>query len=286
MTLKMIIVWVIGFKTIEFEMGILTLSALLNMFKIPVNGCVFLRSDTMKKVIMIVSLMALMGTVTLAGTTVAEDFEGGWPLSEGWFVTNGASQLSTAQNYTSGGSTSLHVTPGSGAFTTIDGGASEEVSLASGSLAFSFYVDGTNSTAGDGIYDAIEISFRDTKNELASQTWLRKYAIREYKAGGYTSTVPSSANACVVNGWNQVEIDFDYVNGVYDLTVNGVFSWSAPAFGLTDGMSGTGIKSYTWAHVNNNNADIYLDDVNLIPEPATLGLLIGGFVMTRFRKKK
>ena len=194
--------------------------------------------------------------------SLSEDFED-TGMSGGWYITAGAGALTTARNHTPGGQQSDHLTTGSTSFTTLGGYST------AGVLDYWVYTDGSGDPTYGGYYDVAEIFLKDDNNAIVAQLYIRPYGVRAYSPSPYQPTIPGSENQYLTGQWNHITIEYDYVNGVLNLTVNS-WSYSFAGFGLTDGATGNGVYSFTWTHNNRNGADIYLDDVNLVdntPQP-------------------
>ena len=188
----------------------------------------------------------------------AEDFEDSY-MTYGW---NQVTRTNT-QNHTPGGGWSDHLTTSSTSFTNIGGFSNKGV------LDYWAYTDGTGDPTYGGYYDVQEIFLKDDNNALIAQLYIRPSGVRAYSPGAYQVSIPGSANQYLTGQWNHIVIDYDYVSGKFDLTVN-AWSYSFGTFGLTDGATGNGVISYTWVHNNKNGADIYLDDVNLVDNTSVI----------------
>jgi len=248
------------------------------------------RGLRMKSLSLVLTLVLVFVTASVFAVTYPiqfEDFEppNDYPADyqQGWYLTAGNGNLTTAQNHTTGGEWSDHLTSGSTSYTNMPDSVTV-VPSTQGVLDYWVYTDGSGDPTYGGYYDVAEIFLKDDNNAIVAQLYIRPFGVRNYQPTPYQATIPGSANQYVVGQWNHITLAYDYVAGTLDLTVNN-WSYSFSQFGLTDGKTGTGVISYTWTHNNRNGADIYLDDVQLVPEPTSISLL-GVLGLALLRRKK
>lgn len=244
----------------------------------------------MKSLSLVLTLVLVLAATSAYAITYPVYFENfetpnNYPsdYQKAWYFTAGNGALTTAQNHTPAGEWSNHLTTGSTSFTNMPDSVTV-VPSTQGLLDYWAYTDGTGDATYGGYYDVQELFLKDDNGAIVAQLYIRPYGVRAYQPTPYQPTIPGSSNQYLTGQWNHITLAYDYVVGTLDLTINN-WSYSFSQFGLTDGKTGTGVVSYTWTHNNRNGADIYLDDVQVIPEPASMSLL-GLLGLALLRRKK
>ena len=224
----------------------------------------------MKNLSLVLTLVFVFATVSAFATTYTwfEDFDSyadGATVVAGWYLSGTSCHVSNAQSVSPNNSL---VSGGSSAsYTTQVGDPPVDLYSDKGTYMVDFYPVGGS---------RIELGWYD-ENGLVLQTQISSAYVREYVAGGYEINMNSGI---VGDQWNHIEVEFDYIAGYETLSINYVPFWTR-AFGLGNGETGTGVKSYVHARAN---ADWYIDNVGVIPEPASIGLL--GLLGLFLRRKK
>ncbi len=237
----------------------------------------------MKKMLMLFGLVLFVSGVSArAGIIFSDGFESdtvGQPASR-WVDSKGWDRVDTVvSDVVHSGSKAVKISDTSSS-NTRGIKTTDFTAVSSGIVTWTFYI---NPPSGETANPEIECHLKSDNGKPYATILLGYDGKVGY--GSRTSWQTYTSTSFTFNDWNEFKAVVDIDNNTWDLYYDGTLVVSGIASGNPSGDPGSTANEIVFTGGTGATPDFYLDDVSLIPEPATVGLLTLGMFGLLLRKK-